>query len=136
MPYPLQGAQPAQPNKGCGDSFRFAKRAGLTPQSKPSFLGDSYAPNRVADGESAHEVRVQEQELAAAEWRDLADASHSEYILEGSHMDHMYGLCVAHAEGRYAGMGWQALPAGFNRDGTVVTYSNDPSPDTLAKGRR
>jgi len=91
---------------------------------------------RIADGESAHEVRVQEQELAAAEWRDLADASHSEYILEGSHMDHMYGLCVAHAEGRYAGMGWQALPAGFNRDGTVVTYSNDPSPDTLAKGRR
>ena len=66
----------------------------------------------------------------------LEDASHSQHILEGSHMDHMYGLCVAHAEGRYAGMGWQALPAGFNREGTVVTYSNDPSPDVLAKGRR
>ena len=48
-------------------------------------------------------------------------------------MDHMYGLCAKHAAGEYAGMGWQALPAGFGRDGTVVTYSNAAAEGVGAK---
>lgn len=38
-----------------------------------------------------------------------------------------------HAKGRYKGMGWQALPMGFNRVGEVVTYSNAPSPHVMGK---
>ena len=90
---------------------------------------------RIADGERARGSRARTGTRGGGVARPRGRVAQRIHP-GGSHMDHMYGLCVAHAEGRYAGMGWQALPAGFNRDGTVVTYSNDPSPDTLAKGRR
>ena len=38
-----------------------------------------------------------------------------------------------YASGTYGGMGWQALPMGFNRDGEVVTYSNAPTADIMGK---
>jgi ADP-ribose pyrophosphatase YjhB (NUDIX family) len=82
---------------------------------------------KIADGQQTHPISVQEAELAAAEWRDATDAFESEHIEKGSHMDHMYALCAAHAKGEYDGMGFQALPAGFGREGTVVTYSNAKS---------
>ena len=88
---------------------------------------------KIADGQQTHPIIVQETELAAAEWRDPADAFESAHIEKGSHMDHMYGLCRAHAAGEYDGMGWQALPAGFGREGTVVTYSNAATKEGKAK---
>ena len=47
----------------------------------------------------------------------------------------MYGLCVEHAAGRYAGMGWQALLIGFNRDGTVTTCCNARRGDLWGRTR-
>ena len=88
---------------------------------------------KLADGAEEADIVIQEQELAAAAWRSLDDMAGNPHIMPGSHMDHMYGLCVEHAAGRYSGMGWQALPMGFNRDGHVVTYSNAPSPDIMGK---
>jgi 8-oxo-dGTP pyrophosphatase MutT (NUDIX family) len=89
---------------------------------------------KLKDGDDAGAIKVCEQELADAQWRSIEDmAQHNAHIMPGSHMDHMYGLCVEHAAGRYAGMGWQALPIGFNRDGTVVTYSNAPTPTIMGK---
>ena len=88
---------------------------------------------KIAGGKQTHDITVQEAELAAAGWRDAADAFDSAHIEKGSHMDHMYGLCAKHAAGEYAGMGWQALPAGFGRDGTVVTYSNAAAEGVGAK---
>jgi|TARA_B110000977_G_scaffold191450_1_gene263588 8-oxo-dGTP pyrophosphatase MutT (NUDIX family) len=79
---------------------------------------------KIADGQTEHAIEIQESELAEAQWRPAKDAFESEHISPGSHMDHMYGLCRKHADGSYQGMGWQNLPAGFGRDGTVVTYSN------------
>ena len=90
---------------------------------------------KIADGAEDHAIAIQEQELVAAEWRTMASmGAENAYISPGSHMDHMYGLCQMHAEGKYDGMGWQALPAGFNREGNVTTYSNAPTPDVMAKG--
>ena len=88
---------------------------------------------RIADGEKTHPIAVQEAELAAAEWRPAEDAFESAHVEKGSHMDHMYGLCRLHAAGEYPGMGWQALPAGFGRAGTVVTYSNAATEEVRAK---
>ena len=89
---------------------------------------------KLKDGNDAGAIKMCEQELADAQWRSIEDmAQHNAHIMPGSHMDHMYGLCVEHAAGRYAGMGWQALPIGFNRDGTVVTYSNEPTPTIMGK---
>ena len=45
----------------------------------------------------------------------------------------MNGLCVEHAKGMYAGMGWQSLPMGFARPGHVVTYSNAPTDAVMGK---
>lgn len=89
------------------------------------------------DVEDASAIRMCEQELADAQWRSIEDmAVRNQHIMPGSHMDHMYGLCVEHAAGRYAGMGWQALPIGFNRDGTVTTYSNAPTREIMGKNMR
>lgn len=88
---------------------------------------------RIADGAADHAITIQEQELVAAAWKPLEDMANNPHIMPGSHMDHMYGLCIEHAKGTYAGMGWQALPMGFNRDADVVTYSNAPRRDVMAK---
>ena len=93
---------------------------------------------KLADGAEDAAITIQEQELAAAAWKPLREMTHNPHIMPNSHMDHMYGLCAKYArEGRLAsgiGMGWQSLPLGFNRDGTVVTYSNAPTREVMGKG--
>ena len=67
---------------------------------------------KLADGAEEADIVIQEQELPRL--RESPTMAGNPLIMPGSHMDHMYGLCVEHAAGRYSGMGWQALPMGFN----------------------
>ena len=46
---------------------------------------------------------------------------------------HAANQSARYAAGEYPGMGWQALPAGFGRAGTVVTYSNAATEEVRAK---
>ena len=77
---------------------------------------------RLAPG-SEGKITIQEQELAAADWRPMEDFAENPHIMPGSQMHHLYQCCVDYANGNYNGMEAPLLPAGFGRDTHVRSYS-------------